>query len=157
MRLMLIVAALALVAVAVLASSATAQVQLAPDDLQWTEVAPGVAFANAHGDWQTGAHGKFVRFAPGASVGMHTHSEAYQAVVISGRFANGYRGMPGRPMEPGTFWSVEGGVPHVNECVSEVPCLIYTTSDAAVDVTMVEPDIMRQPPAGPTKPTPPAE
>ena len=153
MRLTLVAAALPLA----LASPAAAQVVLAPADLQWTEVAPGVAFANTHGNWRTGAHGKFVRFAPGAVVGMHTHSAAYQAVVISGHFTNGYRGMPGRPMEPGTFWSVEGGVPHDNSCVSEEPCIIYTTSDAAVDVTMVEPDITPPRPAGPEKPTPPAE
>ena len=141
---------LTFLALALLATPAAAQVVLAPTDLQWTEVAPGIAFANAHGDWQTGAHGKFVRFEPRAAVGMHTHSASYHGVVITGRFTNGYRGAPGRPMGPGTFWSVEGGVPHDNSCESEEPCLIYTTSDAAVDVTMVEPDVTPQAPAKPT-------
>jgi hypothetical protein len=123
---------------ALLGSAATTS-RVMFDDLVWAEVIPGVAFATAYGDWQAERHGKFVRFDPGTSVALHTHTSAFHGVIVSGRLTNQYEG-EGSPqaMGSGAHWYVPGGVPHINTCVSEEACLFYTHFDDALDVTFVE-------------------
>ena len=62
-----LLAASALGATAAQAQPADAT-SLAHDKLAWVTMAPGIEFAPAFGDWNKEAHGKFVRFAPGAAV-----------------------------------------------------------------------------------------
>ena len=112
---------------------------LTPADLQWTEMFPGVSFAPVYGDWSVEGHGKFVRFESGVEAPVHTHTNAYHGVVISGRLTNPYPDEADAPeMGPGTYWLVPGGAAHGNACVSEEPCLFYTYGDAAWDIAIVE-------------------
>ena len=109
------------------------------DDLQWGEVIPGVAFANAYGDWQTEAHGKFVRIESGTSVALHTHTNPFHGVMLSGSLTNEYEGeVSPAGMGPGTYWYVPGDVPHINTCLSSEPCVFYTHLPGALDVTFVD-------------------
>lgn len=108
-------------------------------DLEWTQMIPGVAFAPAYGDWQSGRHGKFVRFEPGASAPLHTHSSPYNGIVLEGRLSNPYAGkVEPAEMKAGTHWYVPAAAEHGNTCVSEQPCLLYTYGDAAWDIAVVE-------------------
>ncbi|HMB92188.1 MAG TPA: tetratricopeptide repeat protein [Rhodothermales bacterium] len=108
-------------------------------DVEWTELIPGVAFAAVYGDWQADAHGKLVRFAPGAVAPLHTHTYPYRGVMLQGRLTNPYVGEDEPPeMGPSDAWFVPGGVPHSNTCVSEEPCLFYTYGDARWDIEVVE-------------------
>jgi quercetin dioxygenase-like cupin family protein len=98
---------------------------------------PGVEFAPAYGDWEKEAHGKFVRFAPGGMAPMHTHTNAYHAVMISGQMANLYD--EGRSnVGPGDYWFVAARRPHGHECVSAEPCFFYTYGDALWDIQLSE-------------------
>lgn len=106
--------------------------------LEWREMFPGVSFAPAYGDWEQGAHGKYVRIEPATQVPMHTHSNGYRAVMISGRLANVYEGGRRAELSAGDSFHMAGGRPHAHECLSEEPCFFYTYGDARWDVEVVE-------------------
>lgn len=107
--------------------------------LEWKEVAPGVSFAAAYGDWEKGAHGKFVKFEPGAKVSMHSHTNGYHAVMVSGKLTSPYKGRKkARKMASGTYWFVPAGAIHSNECVSDKACVFYTNADGAWDLIPAE-------------------
>ena len=109
------------------------------EDVEWTELVPGVEFGAVTGDWQKEAHGKLVRFAPETASPMHTHTHAYHGVVISGTVSNPFEGEENPPeMGPGDYRYVPGGAPHVTACVGEEPCLFYTHSDDAWDIQVTE-------------------
>lgn len=109
------------------------------DDVEWTEIVPGVAFGAVYGDFTQELHGKLVRFAPGLESPPHTHTHAYHGVVISGTVTNPYKGEADPPrMGSGDYWYVPGGVEHVTACVSEEPCLFWTYGDDAWDIAIVE-------------------
>lgn len=102
--------------------------------LQWREMLPGVSFAPSHGDWERGAHGKYVRITNEAKIPMHTHSGAYDAVMISGRMVNIYDD-GGRRVElsSGDYFHMAAKRPHSHQCLSRKPCFFYTYSDGLWD------------------------
>lgn len=137
--------AFAAVAAAAIAAFAAPSLAQAPDHLtvarlQWQTMFPGVDFAPAYGHWETEAHGKYVRFAPGTEVPMHTHTNAYHGVMISGRMANLFDGGARAEVSPGDYWHIANARPHGHECLSKEPCLFYTYSDALWDLQLVEAD-----------------
>lgn len=133
-----------LVLVAALATPGFAQapaeaITLAPAGIEWAEIVPGASFGALYGDWSAEAHGKLARFDPGFVSPVHTHTHAYHGVVVSGTVSNPYPGEESPPeMGPGDYWFVPGGAAHVTSCLSAEPCLIYTHSDAAWDIEVVE-------------------
>ena len=110
------------------------------NELKWREMIPNVVyFATANGDWEKGAHAKFARVQPGATVPMHTHKEPYHAVLISGTLTNLLDSVPTRvELAPGDYWYMAGGRAHGHVCTSTGPCLVYTHSDGAWDLTLAE-------------------
>jgi hypothetical protein len=108
--------------------------------LQWRDMIPNVvAFAPAYGDWEKGAHAKFARVQPGATVPMHTHTRAYHAVLIAGRLTNLLDATPTRvELAPGDYWFMAAGRAHGHVCTSPEPCLAYVHSDGAWDLTLVK-------------------
>jgi quercetin dioxygenase-like cupin family protein len=134
--------ALAAFAAASLLAAASPPAAQAPDRipaaaLEWQEMIPGVHFAPAHGDWEEGPHGKFVRFAPGTQVPMHTHTNGYRGVMISGQMANLFEGAR-EEIGPGDYWLVAEKRPHGHECVSKDPCFFYTYGDSLWDIQLSE-------------------
>lgn len=127
-------------AAAILATPGIAQSSdvTAASALQWRTMFPGVEFAPAHGDWEKEAHGKFVRFAPGTKVPMHTHGAPYHAVMVSGRMANLLAADTRVEVEPGAYFHMAAGRAHGHECVSAEPCLFYTYSDSLWDLKLIE-------------------
>lgn len=129
-----------------LAGPATAQtpdgaILLEVDDVEWTEIIPGVDFGAVYGEFTEEGHAKLVRFEPGLVSPLHTHTNAYHGVVVQGTVTNPYEGEDS-PVEmgPGTYWYVPGGAAHKTGCVSEEPCLFYTHADEGWDIQVVEGD-----------------
>jgi gentisate 1,2-dioxygenase len=122
------------------AASAQSADTLPNSDLKWREMIPNVVyFASAHGDWEKGAHAKFARVQPGATVPMHIHKQPYHAVLISGNLTNLLDSGPTRvELAPGDYWYMAGGRAHGHVCTSTEPCLVYTHSDGAWDLALVE-------------------
>jgi mannose-6-phosphate isomerase-like protein (cupin superfamily) len=120
---------------AVLGSGASAQVRdhVAPASLQWKQIIPGADFAAAYGDWEKGAHGKYVRFVKGVQIPLHRHSNEYHAVFISGRMNNLFEGGKRVAIAPGDYFYMAAGRAHSHECLSNEGCLFYTYGDLLWD------------------------
>jgi hypothetical protein len=134
--------AAALGSVLLIGTSAMAQGtdRLPVSGLKWREMIPKiVSFAPAYGDWEKGAHGKFARVEPGATVPMHSHRLAYHGVLLSGRLTNLLDSGPTRvELVPGDYWYMAANRAHGHVCTSAEPCLVYTHSDGAWDLTLVK-------------------
>jgi quercetin dioxygenase-like cupin family protein len=129
--------------VAALSATAYAQPEgsltVLPDQVEWQEIVPGVEFAAIQGDWTAEAHRKYVRVAGGKVLPNHRHSAGAHIIIISGLFTNTYsEDEPAIPLGAGSYVFIPSGAAHVNTCVSDEPCLLFTTYDAAFDLTIVE-------------------
>jgi quercetin dioxygenase-like cupin family protein len=128
------------VVAAALAPGASAQSsdRVVPANLQWKEIVPGAQFAGTYGDWEKGAHGKFVRFVKGVQIPLHRHTNDYHAVAISGRIVNLFEG--GRRVEiaPGDYFYMAARRAHSHECLSDGGCLFYTYGNALWDFVPYE-------------------
>jgi len=138
MRIGLIAAAAAAASGISGAAAASPPSHLAAGSLEWRQMFPGVSFAPAYGDWEKGAHGKYVRIDAGAEVPMHIHSNAYHAVLISGEVVNLYEDSDDITVDPGSYFYVAGKRPHGHRCKSSEPCFFYTYGDGLWDVTVTQ-------------------
>lgn len=112
---------------------------IARSELQWREIVPGASFAAAYGDWEKGAHGKYVQIVKGAQIPLHVHSNEYRAVMVSGRMANVLDAGTRVEIAPGDFFHMAAKRPHSHECLTEEPCFFYTYGDGHWDIEVVEP------------------
>lgn len=113
--------------------------RVAPSAVEWKEIVPGAHFGAAYGEWEKGAHGKYVRFAKGVQIPLHRHTNDYHAVAISGRLVNLFEG--GRRVEiaPGDYFYMAAGRAHSHECLSDEGCLFYTYGSRAWDFVPYQP------------------
>ncbi len=86
------------------------------------------------GDASAGAYGRFVRFAPGYSGPLHTHSNSYHAVLVQGVAIE----PEGEEHPAGSYWFTPGGFPHITECVSDEACIWYEHSEGKFDINFIE-------------------
>ena len=121
-------AAAAIAAASLPGSTVSAQIgdRLSPTSVQWKEIVPGAHFGAAYGNWEKGAHGKYVRFVKGVQIPMHRHTNEYHAVAISGRVVNLFEGGTKVEMAPGDYFHMAAGRAHSHECLSDEGCLFYT-------------------------------
>jgi len=97
---------------------------LTTEDRDFFEAFGPVQFADAFGSRETGPHGTYGKFPGGFETPGHTHSHAYQAVVLQGQMTNPFEGEENPPvMGPGSYWSVAAGDVHTTACVSEEECV----------------------------------
>jgi len=109
------------------------------DQREFFTVSDPIQFAVATGDLQNGPQGTFGRFPGNFITPVHTHSHAYQAVVISGEMTNPFDREKNPPvMGPGSFWSVAANAEHATACVSEEPCEFFMFANEGFDFTVVE-------------------
>ena len=127
-------------AMASLASVASAQGsdRVAPAGVQWKQILPGAHFGAAYGDWDKGAHGKYVRFAKGVEIPLHRHTNDYHAVAISGRVVNLFEGGKRVEIAPGDYFHMAAMRAHSHECLSDQGCLFYTYGDRLWDFVPYE-------------------
>ena len=123
-----------------LASNIAHPSNLTAGELEWHEIVPGAYFAAAYGDWKSQPHGKFVKFQPGMVVPLHTHTGAYDGVMISGKMVNVLDDGQRVDIEAGHYFQMAADRTHGHECVSEEPCFFYTHSDKAWDLQLIEPE-----------------
>ncbi|SOS51439.1 conserved exported hypothetical protein [Tenacibaculum finnmarkense] len=111
-------------------------------ELEWTTAFDGfpIKFASANGSTFETAHGNFGKFPGGENfiTPEHTHSNSYQAVVISGTMINPMGdedSKKAKRMRPGSYWYVPANQAHTTGCVSEEPCVFYSYQSAGFDFT----------------------
>ena len=133
----------ALVALAVVSSWAlagnTASVSTPVTELKYgpTGVSDGshgeLRAAPAYGDLTRGPHGTFIRMPAGFVSAIHTHTEDYWGVVISGVAVNGPPGSKDVLLPAGSYWFQKGGERHITKCMSPNECLFFISQDGKFD------------------------
>jgi len=89
--------------------------------------------AAAYGDLNHGPHGTFIRMPAGFVSHVHTHTDDYWGVVISGVAVNGVSGSKDVPLPAGSYWFQKGGERHVTKCISPNECLFFISQDGKFD------------------------
>lgn len=86
------------------------------------------------GDLSKGAHSTYVKLPAGFVSPLHTHTEDYYAVVISGVVANEVDAQAkDRPLPAGSYWFQKGKVNHVTKCISAIECIVFITQPGKFD------------------------
>ncbi len=111
------------------------------DELKWFHPFEGapVQFATVSGSTFKTAHVTFGKFPAGFGPGMHTHSNSYEAMVISGVITNPMASDKGeaKKMGPGSYWYVPANTVHNTKCVSEEPCVFVMFQSVPFDFAPV--------------------
>jgi hypothetical protein len=112
------------------------QVQFGPTGVKTDigELMAGPAF----GDLSKGQHGTFIRMPAGFVSPVHTHTEDYLAVVISGVGANGLAGSADVALPAGSYWFQRGEEAHVTKCLSTEDCLFFIYQPGEFDYVTTE-------------------
>lgn len=124
---------------AIAASGNRASVSTPVTDLKFgpTGVSDGVHgelyAAPAYGDLGHGAHGTFIKMPAGFVSKVHTHTEDYWAVVISGVAVNAKPGDPDVTLPVGSYWFQKGGERHVTKCISPNECIFFINQSGKFD------------------------
>jgi len=109
------------------------------DQVEFLLVMDPIRLATVTGDLPKGPQGTFGKFPGNFITPVHTHSHAYEAVVISGQMTNPFDYEENPPvMGPGSFWSVAANAVHATACVSKEPCEFFMFSPEGFDFTVVK-------------------
>jgi beta-alanine degradation protein BauB len=110
-------------------------VDLPVTELNYLETGIGpLLAARGFGDFMTGAHGTFIKMPAGFVSQLHTHSEDYYAVVISGVMSNEADAqIKGKSLAPGSYWFQKGNAKHVTKCLSANECVFFISQSAMFD------------------------
>jgi len=121
------------------AFAADSSISLPVTELKFFDTGVGpLKAAVGHGDLSAGAHSTYVKLPAGFSSPLHTHTEDYYAVVITGVVANEVdNAAPNRPLPPDSFWFQKGRAPHVTKCLSATECVVFITQPGKFDYVNV--------------------
>ena len=89
--------------------------------------------AAAYGDLGHGAHGTFIKMPAGFVSKVHTHTEDYWGVVISGTAVNEKPGASDVALPAGSYWFQKGKESHVTKCISTTDCLFFISQNGKFD------------------------
>ncbi len=89
--------------------------------------------AAAFGDLAHGQHGTFIKMPAGFVSPLHTHTEDYWGVVISGVAVNGKPGSADVQLPVGSYWFQKGGEPHITKCISPNECIFFINQNGKFD------------------------
>jgi beta-alanine degradation protein BauB len=94
--------------------------------------------APAYGDLGHGPHGTFIKMPAGFVSPVHTHTDDYWGVVISGVAVNGKPGSTDVQLPVGSYWFQKGGEAHVTKCVSPNECIFFISQGGKFDYIPVK-------------------
>jgi quercetin dioxygenase-like cupin family protein len=107
------------------------------DHANFSAMSPSVSTAAIWGDANTGAHGTFTKFAPGADNGMHSHTNDVWIVGIKGTYL--YKDEAGeKRVGPGDFLRVPGGHKHWSGGDAKDGALFYEEASGKFDLIPVK-------------------
>ncbi|MBS1555028.1 MAG: DUF4437 domain-containing protein [Bacteroidetes bacterium] len=106
-------------------------------ELKWYDAGLGfgIQVSPVYGNLQKGEHSTYVKFPAGTTLPMHTHTDDYYGVVISGNLRHPIKGQPETnvSLPPGSHWSMPANVEHVTECEPGVECIVMLTQKKPFD------------------------
>jgi hypothetical protein len=117
------------------AHAADTSISVPVNELKFFDTGVGpLKAAPGFGDLSKGPHSTFVKLPAGFVSPLHTHSDDYYAVVITGVIANEPDlNVKDRPMAPGSYWFQKGNAKHVTKCLSANECVIFLTQSGKFD------------------------
>lgn len=89
--------------------------------------------APAYGDLSQGPHGTFIKMPPGYVSRVHSHSDDYWGVVVSGIMVNKKPEGADVLLPAGSYYFQKGGEPHVTKCLSPEGCVFFASQDGKFD------------------------
>jgi hypothetical protein len=118
-----------------LVQAADTSISVAVNDLKFFDTGVGPLKAAAgFGDLSKGPHSTFVKLPAGFVSPLHTHTEDYYAVVVTGVVANeADAAAKDRPLAPGSYYFQKGKAKHVTKCLSANECVIFLTQAGKFD------------------------
>ena len=124
-------------------SAASRLVHVAAADLKWADLdpkgAPGVKVADVWGNHSKGAFGAFFKFPAGFAAPLHTHTNDFKIVIVSGTFIQGPEGQPEFRLGPGSYVMQPGGnYKHTTACDKASDCVFFVQSTGKFDLKPVE-------------------
>lgn len=116
---------------------------MASGDLKWADLdpkgAPGVKIADVWGNHAKGAFGAFLKFPAGFAAPLHTHTNDFKIVVVSGTFVQVPEGKPEFRLGPGSYLMQPGGnYKHTTACDKASDCEFFVQSAGKFDLKPVE-------------------
>jgi len=94
--------------------------------------------APVFGDIFGGKHGTLIKMPKKFTSPVHTHSEDYHAVVVTGIISNGLPGAADVPLATGSHWFQKGDEAHVTKCLSSTECVFFITQQDKFDFFVVQ-------------------
>jgi hypothetical protein len=79
----------------------------------------------AYGDFTKGMHGTFIKMPAHFVSPLHTHTDDYFGIVISGVGVNTQSGKNDVNLPQGSYWFQRGKEKHVTKCISDTDCLFF--------------------------------
>ena len=124
-------------------SDASRLVVMPASDVKWADLdpkgAPGVKVADIWGDHTKGAFGAFFKFPAGFMAPLHTHTNDYKIVIISGTFVQVPEGKPELRLGSGSYLMQPGGnYKHTSACDKASDCVFFVQSTGKFDLKPVE-------------------
>ncbi len=112
-------------------------------DIQWVDLdpkgAPGVKIADVWGNHAKGAFGAFLKFPAGFAAPLHTHTNDFKIVVVSGTLVQAPEGKPEFRLGPGSYLMQPGGnYKHTTACDKASDCVFFVQSSGKFDLKVVE-------------------
>lgn len=107
----------------------------ASEEIQWGPTPFGPEAASIAGDFASGQHITFIKFAAGMATPLHTHSHDYVGLVVSGITRHWVHGKQKtqKLLPPGSYWSIPANVEHVSECLDGDDCVMAIFQSQAFD------------------------
>jgi quercetin dioxygenase-like cupin family protein len=104
-------------------------------DLKWTDNAAlkGARQAVLWGDPATGAYGAIKSIPGGTMMGMHTHTNAQRAVVISGTVEFAMEGEAKKALGAGSYVFIPAGAAHDVTCKAGADCVYFEEGMGVAD------------------------
>jgi quercetin dioxygenase-like cupin family protein len=96
----------------------------------------GPKLAGVSGDYKKGAYGGFMTLPAGFTSPPHTHTGAYEAVMIKGTSSHWLKGEDGtkaKKLGPGSYWTMPGKLEHVSACDKGTDCLFWVMQKTKFD------------------------
>lgn len=90
------------------------------------------------GNPNEGASEIMLKFPAGMHVGWHTHTAAYEAVVVQGKHTHTFKGAAPQTGGPGSVWSQPANLVHDDKCEEGADCIIFLNFHGKVDFIPVK-------------------
>jgi quercetin dioxygenase-like cupin family protein len=106
------------------------------DSIPWKPVDPkhpGLMMFVVWGNPNEGASEFLQKFPAGMDSGWHTHTAAYQGVVIQGKFTHTFEGAAPETGGPESVWSQPAGQVHDDKCEEGGDCIIVVYFHSKLD------------------------